>query len=541
MVNYTRKQLVLTDIFLDVENPRFASYFERTGKTRPTQNDVMNYLLRHESIGGLATGIQAVGELHPAEAIVCCKQNDKYIVLEGNRRVCACKALHEIFSKGSKLWLPEELQPEFPALNQTQPEDIELIRNTAVVNAIIYESRDFAQPYISDKHIDGVKKWESIEKSSYFYRFYQNQKQNDPSTSSTRIINNISKITVSNKAEVKSCIVKYGFFMSVYNVLRKTYQPEALTETNSYLPLVDRFMGTLVGSSDVGLALALTENLTYVAHSGKEGVYENILKIVGEAFLVRKAKNAGEENELPRINSKEIDTSAQQRKLIRDNKRIPGLLSLIKKYKELYIDEESTSTGAESGNGDNAPKDDSNTSHEDNPNSGDDSQHDNNTTTYEPHIPWKPSRPQNKTLFFSSNEGASFNLSDNDDEDSKIKFVILELSKLYVSAYPYACTLLYRTLLEAATKKAYAEKKPKENKVLINYQDNSLPTMMNKLAKHNVLRLSEAERASIAEYINNKKIAAVLNNYIHNPKLVDTEIILTSWVTMKEYIKACLT
>ena len=98
LANYIRDNLLLSDILLDVENPRFASYFERTGKTDPSQEDVMEYLLCHESIGGLATRIQTVGELHPAEAIVCCKQNEKYIVLEGNRRICACKALHRELS-----------------------------------------------------------------------------------------------------------------------------------------------------------------------------------------------------------------------------------------------------------------------------------------------------------------------------------------------------------------------------------------------------------------------------------------------------------
>lgn len=543
MANYTREQIVLNDILLDVENPRFASYFERTGRTNPTQSDVMDYLLNHESIGGLATRIQAVGELHPAEAIVCCKQDDKYIVLEGNRRICACKTLQEIFSKSSKSWLPEEILHEFPTLRQTQQSDIELVRNTAVINAVVYESRDFAQPYISDKHIDGVKKWESIEKSSYFYRIYQNYKKDHPTASATRIINDIAKSTVSNKAEVKNCIIKYGFFMSVYNVLRETYRPEALTETNSYLPLVDRFMGTLVGNSDVGLNLTLTTDLKYIAHPGKEAIYKKILQLVGEAFLVRKTKNDPDDDGLSRINSKEIDTSAQQKKLIKDNKRIPGLFALISKYRETQESErEGNPTGTKSRNEDGASQGSSGASHTPNDytqtSSNDNGQ--DNADVYEPAIPWKPSRPQNKSLSFSSSEGSTFKLSDSDDEDAKIKFVIRELSSLYVYAYPYSCTLLYRTLLEAVTRKAYAEKKPKENKILIPYQGNSLPTMMSKLAKHNVLKLSEAERASIVEYINNKKIAAVLNDYIHHPKLVNTEIILSSWVTMKEYIKACL-
>jgi len=543
MANYTREHIALDNILLDVENPRFASYFERMGRTQPTQSDVTDYLISHESIGGLATRIQAVGDLHPAESIVCCKQGDKYIVLEGNRRVCACKALHRIFSENSKAWLPEEVLPEFPLLQQTKQEDSELIKNTSVLNTVVYESRDLAQPYISDKHIDGVKKWESIEKSSYFYRMYQNEKKNNLSMSVNQIINKVAKQSVSNRTEVKNCIVKYGFFMCVYNVLREVYRPEALTGTNSYLPLVDRFMGVLVGNSDVGLNLALTD-LKYTAHSGKEELYKNILKLVGEAFLVRKTESNCNVGELPRINSKEIDTNAQQRKLIKDDIRIPGLYTLIKQYKEISeIHDESKANRTKSKNGEDntqgrpesspLPDDDTQTSS----NNGEGS-----TAVYEPVIPWKPSRPQNKSLSFLPNEGSTFKLSDNDDEDAKIKFIIRELSKLYVFVYPYACTLLYRTLLEAATRKAFKEKKPRENNQILTYKENDLAGMILKLTNNSgALILQPAERGAIKSNISQQNLIRTLNDYIHNPKLVDTNLIFSSWITMKKYIIACLT
>jgi len=534
MAIYTRENLLLSDILLDIENPRFASYFERTDKTEPSQDDVADYLLQHESIGGLATRIQAVGGLHPAEAIVCCKQEGKYIVLEGNRRVCACKALHRIFSENGKSWLPEDVIPEFPFLDTSEQENIELIQNTNVLNAVVYDSREFAQPYISDKHIDGVKKWESIEKSSYFYRMYQEMKKEKPTMSANNIVSDIAKISVSNKTEVKNCIVKYNFFMSTYKALRETYSPDALTGTNSYLPLVDRFMNTLVGNSECGLNLTLSTNFEYVPHLGQETLYKRILKLVGEAFLVRKTEANCESGELPRINSKEIDTNVQQRNLIKEDKRIPGLFVLIKQYRELTKTDDknnTTSTGGKSGTNATPPNGTSN------PNTGNGPI---SPAVYEPDIPWKPSRPQNKSLSFSTDEGASFNLSDDNDEDAKIKFVIRELSRLYVYAYPYACTLLYRTLLEASTRRAYREKKPRENGIRLQYNDNDLAGQILKLADNSLIGLSASDRGTVKSKIKQENLIKVLNDYIHNPKIVDTDFILTSWVTMKEYVKACL-
>ena len=65
--------------------------------------------------------------------------------------------------------------------------------------------------------------------------------------------------------------------------------------------------------------------------------------------------------------------------------------------------------------------------------------------------------------------------------------------------------------------------------------------MVSQLAKNNALKMSESDRANVVEYVDKKHIIKTLNDYMHNPKLVDSDIILTSWITLKEYIKACLT
>jgi hypothetical protein len=417
---------------------------------------------------------------------------------------------------------------------------MELVKNTNVINAVIYESRISAQPYISDKHIDGVKKWESIEKSSYFYHMYQEEIKTDPSISPNSVVNQIARLTVSNKPEVRDCIIKYGFFMRVYNALKETYSPDALTETNSYLPLVDRFMKLIVGNTECGLGIALSTRLEYLPHPGKEALYKKILKLIGEAFLVRKTESNCEAGELPRINSKEIYTNAQQKKLVKDNVRIPGLFALIKQYKE--IPGITIGTGNIPANGaDVVPPTATSSPPDDVPNRGGSNIGKPDSPLYEPAIPWTPKKPQTKSLSFSSVEGLSFNLSDNNDEDAKIKFVIRELSHLYVSAYPYACTLLYRTLLESATRKAYREKQPREKGMELKYNDNDLAGQLLKLANNNILGLSAAVRGAVKSKIGQENLVKVLNDCIHNPKMVDSDFILTSWVTMKEYVKACLT
>ena len=58
-----------------------------------SQTAIINHLLKYADIIKLANRINNVQELHGSEVITCYKRNDDYVVLEGNRRICACKLL----------------------------------------------------------------------------------------------------------------------------------------------------------------------------------------------------------------------------------------------------------------------------------------------------------------------------------------------------------------------------------------------------------------------------------------------------------------
>ena len=525
---YKREQVKLDDILLDIENPRFASYFERTGKDKKTatQKDIVEYLLEYESINVLAERIKEIKGLHPTELLACIKAEDKYIVLEGNRRVCACKELYTKYCNSN--------------------DEMELINNITTLEVVVYKGREQAQPYISDKHIDGVKKWESIEKSCYYYRMFQEKRMLCSNESVDKTVEAIAKVTISKKSEVRDCIIKYGFYMSVYNALIDAKcSRENLKDVTSFLPLVDHFMKIIVGNdADVGLGLPISD-LNYIAHNGREQLLNTILKIIGEAFLVRKTGASFSDDSTYRINSKEVDTQKHQKKLIMDNIRIPGLFDLIKNYNAMSEIISDSDTAGEECNCQERSPDTPGKNEPDSiePDSAENASAVENTREidiYEPIIPWKPKQPQVKSLFFSKEDGQLFNFSDYNNEDIKIKFVISELSRLPVDKHPYSCTCLYRVLLEAVTKKAYIEKKPKENKHILTFDKKSLPIAASKLAKNNVLKMAEVDRATIIQYLDKHRLIDALNNYMHNPRIVDVDIIINSWITMREYIKACL-
>ena len=336
---YEYKEVEIKDLLLDEENPRFASsILVQESANQIGQQTVIEHLLRYSNVIELANRINEVGELHGSEIITCIRKGNKYVVLEGNRRTCACKLLLD------RSIIPEHYKSKITFITERTKANITKVMVT------IYPDRESVQAYLSDRHITGVKKWSALEKNNYYMNlFYQYGDVAD-----------VKKHTSDSVSVVTKSIIKYQFFMDVFNVLKSEYEGLEI-EKIDYLPMVDRFMETLVGNDeDVGLKLVLDkEKLVYVCMSEKKDIYDNILLKVGEAFLIRKEKRLCKENEVPKIVSSEIYAKKDQRNLILDDVRIPGLLNLIQQYKGNSV----TSTPeSESGNNksDVVPRDDFN-------------------------------------------------------------------------------------------------------------------------------------------------------------------------------------
>jgi hypothetical protein len=92
------------------------------------------------------------------------EKNDKYIVLEGNRRLAALKLLRK---------------PQlFETCGITPPENI--FRQDTFNNVTVYcvSDRTQARAFIGFKHINGPHRWDSIAKGRYAAKWYVNEKPN---------------------------------------------------------------------------------------------------------------------------------------------------------------------------------------------------------------------------------------------------------------------------------------------------------------------------------------------------------------------------
>lgn len=134
-------------IMLDAQNPRI----EVAGDA--TQDEIRLKLLAHEDVVKLANGIVEFGGLMPGERIIVCKENRKHVVVEGNRRTCACQLLLK------PELVPEKFKKKFPIASQ------ELKDAISVIKADVAPDRDTAEPTITKRHTEpGIEKWRTTAK-----------------------------------------------------------------------------------------------------------------------------------------------------------------------------------------------------------------------------------------------------------------------------------------------------------------------------------------------------------------------------------------
>lgn len=86
--SWSTRLLSIDNLKLDVKNPRFS--YQSTKEMN--QTEIVKYLITNYAVYELAKSIAINGYLLNEEPIVC-KEGDYYVVLEGNRRIAACKIL----------------------------------------------------------------------------------------------------------------------------------------------------------------------------------------------------------------------------------------------------------------------------------------------------------------------------------------------------------------------------------------------------------------------------------------------------------------
>jgi|HubBroStandDraft_6_1064221.scaffolds.fasta_scaffold231850_2 hypothetical protein len=133
------------DIALDRDNPRIN--VEASDK----ESDIITKLIRYEEVQDLARKIAGTGLL-PGERVIVVLEQGRWVVLEGNRRICACKLLL------SPQLVPAEFRKTFPKL--TTATEIARIEK---IDADIAPGRKEAEPILTLRHTEsGIRKWKPV-------------------------------------------------------------------------------------------------------------------------------------------------------------------------------------------------------------------------------------------------------------------------------------------------------------------------------------------------------------------------------------------
>lgn len=140
------------ELQLDPRNPRFVLPLKE-----PTQEGIRRHLLEHEGVRALARSIIESAGLRAGERVIVTRENGAYVVLEGNRRVCACQLL-----------LDTSLVPSGCSFLSVSSVPASLKEAISFIPVDIVESRESAADILASRHIEGVKKWQTLAKAKFF-------------------------------------------------------------------------------------------------------------------------------------------------------------------------------------------------------------------------------------------------------------------------------------------------------------------------------------------------------------------------------------
>lgn len=156
--------IALEKIYLDPNNPRFTSFkWDDISVDQISDSNIQkttkDKLEKEFSINKLVDNIQINGFL-PIDRIVVKQLNDEeYVVLEGNRRICAAKVIMEMYNNNNALV------------------DEAVIGSLKEINCLVYTGSDTQAAWIFQglRHIIGVQEWPAYNKAKLLVQLMENE------------------------------------------------------------------------------------------------------------------------------------------------------------------------------------------------------------------------------------------------------------------------------------------------------------------------------------------------------------------------------
>ena len=141
-----------SDLYFDPENPRLAD----RSFSAENQEEILRWLWRNKSVNELVDSILA-NSFWEHEELFATEEGDRWVVVEGNRRLAAVKILSD-----------PELRKRLGIQLARDPSErvLDSIRSLPVIHA----TREDLWGFVGFKHVNGPQAWDSIAKAEYVFR-----------------------------------------------------------------------------------------------------------------------------------------------------------------------------------------------------------------------------------------------------------------------------------------------------------------------------------------------------------------------------------
>jgi hypothetical protein len=483
MPRYATNEVRLDELYLDEINPRFII------PPNPSQQSIIDYLIENEEVEQLAIDIAKSGGLYAGERVIATKEKGRWVVLEGNRRVCACKILMDPSLLANKRFASVDKI----ALLRTE----ELKQSLSVLNVDVVKNRLEAQSSLAAKHIDGIKKWSTISKYKFFVLEFDAGKS----------IEEISMITGLSLSKIKTGLKEYRIIDYVLNLPFWTQE-----EREKYLNLQDIKTTRLTRLFSAKPSSAKSKRFReiidldyddryFIKTSLDKNVFDKILHIVSQAAFV---PNYAPDFIGTRSSYEDIPQLMQfleQNKLVIENKP---------EEKNVFVVPTSeTDNGVKTGNNDTTVSDKNNTA----------TNIANNQNTSKRNVLIPECFKANCTVV-------------------KINDIINELKRLNFGYCINAQAVLLRVLLELSLK-YYLNKVGESSKIDEEHLEGTYTAALESMRVKK--RINSVEHSNFTQLRKSDKIFNIFNGYVHYDSVVpNKDILIYYFDNLRRIIEICL-
>lgn len=191
----------LTSLHLDPKNPRLPNRLKGS-----SVDEVINWMLTDASLIELMLAIGSNG-FFPGEPLLVVEEDEKLIVVEGNRRLASLLLLHKTVTPQVQIGSVEQVIN----ITTARPTDIPIIK---------FDHRVDIEKYLGFRHVTGVKEWSPLAKARYLKSILNSVVDGEVSQEQYR---EIAKHIGSKRPYIQRLIVSYDLYElternSFYNI-----------------------------------------------------------------------------------------------------------------------------------------------------------------------------------------------------------------------------------------------------------------------------------------------------------------------------------